>query len=269
MEKYFSAKIEVDIGSPNDVSQYSLLRRFAYFKEAYLQFAKGKFNIKFGIIPTMQFKLQEEIWGHRYIYKSVIDQHRMGTSSDIGTSVIFKATDYLEVDFSLMNGEGYSSVQVDNAFKTGLGVTISPWKGLSLRWYADAIEKDNVQILLVNFVSYKIADKLAVGLEYDIKFNYNYIENANRYAFSTFASYDFNKKFQVFARYDKVTSNIIDNESVPWGLPTDGSAIIAGVQYSPISRVKLALDYQDWYPLAENLPNESYIFLNLYFSVWK
>ena len=269
MEKQFSAKIELDIGSPNDVSEFSLLRRFAYFKEAYLQYAKNKFNVKFGIIPTQQFKLQESIWGHRYIYKSVIDQERMGTSSDLGVSVSYKIADYISLDLSLMNGEGYSSVQVDNAFKTGLGVTLNPWKGLILRWYADAVSKKDIEVLFVNFIGYEITDKLYAGMEYDIKFNYAFVENANRYAFSTYATYNFTKNWQIFARFDKTTSNIINNESVPWDLPADGSAIIAGVQYSPISRVKIALDYQDWYPLAENLANESFIYLNLYFSVWK
>nr|NQU89056.1 hypothetical protein [Bacteroidota bacterium] len=46
MSKNFSAKILVDIGSPDDVSQYSLLRRFAYFKNAYLQYESGKIKSK-------------------------------------------------------------------------------------------------------------------------------------------------------------------------------------------------------------------------------
>ena len=63
MSKYFSSKIQIDIGSPDDVSQYSLLRRFAYFKDAYLQYSQGKITVRFGIIPLQAFRLQEQVWG--------------------------------------------------------------------------------------------------------------------------------------------------------------------------------------------------------------
>jgi hypothetical protein len=49
----------------------------------------------------------------------------------------------------------------------------------------------------------------------------------------------------------------------PWNLQEDGSAIISGIQYTPIKHVKIALNYQDWVPYAANMDNESYVFLNL------
>jgi len=85
---------------------------------------------------------------------------------------------------------------------------------------------------------------------------------------STYASWDFNEKFQIFGRYDFVTSNILEGEDVPWDLATDGSSVIVGIQYRPISKVKIALNYQDWYPYAANESNLAFIFLNFEFRVW-
>lgn len=268
MSKGFSTKIELDIGSQDDVLQSSLLRRFAYFKEVFLQYETGKFRMQFGIIPLAQFKVQEKVWGHRYIAKTVIDEHGMDTSADLGASVNYKATSFMDIDFLIMNGEGYSKPQNDNSYKAGIGITFRPWKGLIYRIYSDVIQKSDAQVMLVNFIGYEIKDKLFFGLEYDFKINVDYKTDQDIYAFSTFLSYDFNTKFQIFGRYDNVSTNIPTGEDEPWGLMEDGSGIIAGVQYRPISQVKLALNFQDWIPYAGNVENQAYIFLNVEFSVW-
>lgn len=268
MSKYFSSKIQIDIGSPDDVSQYSLLRRFAYFKDAYLQYLHGKTTVRFGIIPIQAFRLQEQVWGHRYIFKTIMDEHGMSSSADIGTSVNYAVNKVFEADFTVVNGEGFSSPQTDNSFKTGLGITIKPLQNLTVRFYGDFVEKETKQFTLVNFVAYQIDKKLAAGIGYDFKFNDKFYADHNREAFSAFLSYDFNEKIQVFGRYDKIISNITKTGENPWNLDEDGSSIIGGIQYSPISKVKFALNYQDWYPYAKNLENQSSVYLNLEFKIW-
>jgi len=268
MNKNFSSKILIDIGSPDDVSQYSLLRRFAYFKDAYLQYAEGKLTVRFGIVPLQAFRLQEQVWGHRYIYKTVLDQNGLASSADLGTYINFKASKVVEFDFTAMNGEGFSSPQTDYTFKTGFGCTITPLKGLMIRFYGDLASKNSDQITLVNFLAYQIDKKLAAGFEYNLRYNDKYEMNHDREMFSAYFTYDFNEKFQVFGRYDKINSNIILSEPRPWSIDQDGSSIIAGVQYCPIPKVKLAIDYQDWYPYAKNISNESFIYFNLEFRVW-
>lgn len=264
----FSAKILLNIGSPDDVSQYSLLRRFAYFKNAYLRYKNKKITVDFGIITLYQFKVQEKIWGHRYIYKMVAQEHNLGSSADLGASVKYCLNDYIEADFTLMNGEGYSKLQADNSYKGGLGISVFPYKGLILRVYVDMINKQLSQTTIMNFIAYTIKDKLTFGVEYDLKYNYLFYENHNRRAFSTYISYNINSHFQIFGRYDIVSSNILSDEDVPWDIAMDGSAIIAGVQYRPIPNIRIALNYQDWYPYAKNEQNLAYIYLNLYYSVW-
>jgi len=268
IHEHYSAKIELDIGSPDDVSQYSLLRRFAYFKEANLQYTRGRFTAKFGIIPLQQFKLQEKIWGHRYVYESVLDQHSLGSSADLGASLNYRATNFLEIDFTLMNGEGYSRLQADYSYKAGIGATLKPWKGMIMRGYVDAIQKNVMMFTIVGFIAYRIPDRLTCGVEYDVKKNEDFENGRNINVFSGYLSYDISPKFQVFGRYDIIRSNKPAGEPNPWNLAEDGSAIIAGVQYIPVQKVKLAVNYQDWVPYAKNLDTEAYLYLNLEFRLW-
>jgi hypothetical protein len=100
-------------------------------------------------------------------------------------------------------------------------------------------------------------------LEYNYKINRYDLSGYNQSGISSYVMYRISKRFELFARYDRLASVILPEESAPWNLKDDGSAIIAGIQYQPVSMVKVALDYQDWYPWASNMPNLTYIFINL------
>ncbi len=263
LSKYFNANVKLDIGSPDDLSDYSIIRRYAYFKNAYVNYTRNKLKVYFGLIDLLQFKYQEEYWAHRYIQKSFCDEYKFGSSADLGAQVIYKFTDWFSADFTVMNGEGYTKLQSDNTLKSGMGMTFVPYKNFILRVYGDLSEKEEIQTTLSTFIGYKLTDKLIGGFEYNWLFNDNYNSDHNRYGYSVYMSYNPFKKFQIFARYDNVESNILTDEYIPWDLSSDGSSVIAGVQYAPIKYVKIALDYQDWYPLAENEANEQYVYLNL------
>ena len=58
-------------------------------------------------------------------------------------------------------------------------------------------------------------------------------------------------------------SNVPEGGIVPWHLAEDGSALITGIQFIPVKGIKMALNYQDWVPSAVNMPNRSYIYLDL------
>lgn len=267
MQNGFSSKIVVDIGSPDNTSAYSLLKRYAYFKNAYLQYEQGKVNVKFGIIPMQLFKVQEKIWDHRYIEKSAIDKYKFGSSSDLGVSLNYKVSKIAEIDLTLSNGEGNAELQNDNTYNTALGITLKPYKGLLLRSYADRLSKGVDQITWVGFIGYQIKNKLNVGVEYDKQFNVDNVSNENLTVFSASASYNINSKVQLFSRYDIFRSNILDQETIPWNISKDGSAIICGIQFSPIREIRMALNYQDWVPYANNMENTSYIYLNIEFGL--
>jgi len=267
LSKEFSVIIKLDIGSPDDESPYSLLKRYAYFKNAALKYSKGKLCLNFGLIDLLQFKVQEKFWGHRYIYKSFQDEHKFGSAADIGANIIYKFNENLSADFTIMNGEGYVKLQADDTYKSALGITYKPFKNLTTLIYYDFTKKEVSQSTLSTFAGYKFLKKYLLGIEFNYKSNYQFQKDKNMTGISTYASYDINKKFQLFGRYDRLSSNIITDEENPWNLLKDGSAIIAGIQFTPIKQVKIALNYQDWVPYAKNMSNESYIFVNFEYRI--
>lgn len=260
----FSATLKLDIGSPNDESQYSLLRRYAYFKNAALHYRYEKLTVNFGLIDLFQFKLQEKFWDRRYIYKSFQDEYRYGSSADIGISLFYQLNKYILLQAGLMNGEGYKQLQLDNIYKTALSTEFTVGK-LTSKLYFDYTEEKTAQTTYGYFIGYK-RNIGSLGYEYNHKRNHNFNEGKNQHGQSFYASFHINDKIQLFGRYDIVRSNILAEDVLPWNLSNDGSAVLTGVQYSPVKNVKMALNYQDWYPYAMDEPNLAYIYFNVEFS---
>lgn len=267
ISRHFEVALKLDIGSPNDASEYSLLRRFAYFKNAYLKYRWKNLTTQFGIIDVFQFSEQEVYWAHRYINKSFMDEYRFGPKADLGWNISYKFNDFIHADFGIYNGEGYTKLQADDAFKGGLGISIFPLKGVIVRIYGDMIKKGVYQQTLAGFIGYRFEDKFIGGAEYNYQFNFNYVEGQNKYGYSLYGSYYFIPKWQVFARFDQVYSNMPGDFDEPWDLASDGSTLTGGVEYSPIRQVKIALNYQDWVPYASNLNNQAFIYLNFEYKI--
>lgn len=266
VDNNFSANIKLDIGSPDDVSEYSLKKRFAYVKNAYVQYKYNQLKLQFGIADCQQFKVQEKFWGYRYIFKSFQDIHKFGPSADIGIFASYKLNDWLLADASFTNGEGYSKVQTDEDFKAAIGFTIEPTDFLQLRVYYDTHTANRyTQNTLAGFAGFTI-DRFKIGGEYSLQLNNNFNKENNKYGYSAYTTYQPVDKFKVFGRFDYITSNILENEEIPWNLAKNGSAVVAGMEYSPISHLKLSLNYQDWVASAENGNDERFLYFNLQFS---
>ncbi len=263
LDSHFKLNLLLDIGSPEQNSPYDLLKRYAYFKKAELSYKRNDLSINFGLIGMNLFNLQEKFWGYRYLYKSFQDEHKFGSSADLGLAVSYQFSPLLEADVSVMNGEGYNQLQNDNTYKTGLGITLLPIKNLTIRWYGDYMAQSEAQITLANFVGYKIPDIAQLGIEYNVQLNDRYRKDHNRRGFSVYGTFHLAEKWELFARYDNLSSNTIGNEPYDWNLAKDGSALLGGIEFAPNQGVRMALNYQDWVPYAANLGDEQ----SIYFSV--
>ena len=266
LSKGFSAKILLDVGSPDDVSEFSKIRRYAYFKNACLTYKYSFLQVDFGLIDMQHFKLQEQFWAHRYIEKSFADRYKFGPSADLGVDMIFSLLSKFRIDFTVSNGEGYSNLQRDDILKTGLGLEGELFPGFFMRLYSDMMVKDIVESTGACFAGYKFKKLFTLGAEYNWQLNEDYNEGYNRSGYSAYGSYFLPYNLELFGRYDFVTSNIPDGADRPWNLSDDGSSLIGGVQYQPIPKVKIALSYRDWYPYASDVGNSAYIYLNLEFK---
>ncbi|MBN1819480.1 MAG: porin [Prolixibacteraceae bacterium] len=259
----FYAKINLDIGSPNDLSSYSKLRRYAYFKNAFLRYSKNRFEVEFGLISLRQFKLQEKIWECRYLMKSFADEYKLGSSADLGVNFHYTFNKIIDVDFTVMNGEGYNNIQTDDIFKYGLGSNIKFPKNFISRIYYDFSVNEISESSILFFSSYDFRGKWNLAGEFIYRCNNAWEKSHNIFGISVYGKYNITDKYQLFARFDKIESNIPEGETNPWNLADDGTALIAGVQYIPIKNIKMAINYKDWYPWAANREGEAFIYVNL------
>ena len=255
-----SAFIKLDIGSPNDVSEYSKLRRYAYFKNAGFKYSHDKLTWFFGLIDTRQFSLQEKIWAHRYIMKSYQDQYQYGPKADLGTTLMWEFTPSFSMDVSLMNGEGYKQLQLDNAYKSALGMTFTPARFI-FRVYGDIIIREEKETNLSFLAAWK-NNNMQGGIEFTYNSNDNFVLDHDLWGGSVYGLYRIFEKFELFARYDYLTSNPVELPDVGWDYNSDGTALIGGIQWQPIKSFKAALNYQDWYPWPKNYGNETFLYLN-------
>jgi hypothetical protein len=257
----FSAEVKLDIGSPDDVSSYSLLRRFGYFKTAALYYNYRNISLEFGLVDALQFKESESFWNKRYIMKSFMDEYEFGASADIGFKAIYNMDDY-SVDVAVYNGEGYSSLQNDNTFKAALGITAKPFSGFTARIYGDYASKEITQGTLSVFAGQKLG-RFLLGAEYNYQFNNDFLKDYNLYGYSIFGQIDITKKINILGRYDYFTSNILDDTDIPWNLANNGSAVLAGIEYKAIKQVRFSTNYYTWLPEAVDNENEASFHFNV------
>ena len=256
--KKISSRINIDIADPG----VGKLQMTAFIKNAYLQYKTDKFTTRFGMIGTLQYNVQERIWGYRYIYKSFQDEYNFGPSADLGASFEYSPAEFISLDLSILNGEGYKKLQADSSFKSSIGITVKPLKGFVLRAYYDMMKHNNNQTTLALFAGYTYKT-LKVGFEYNDQKNNGMIDQHDYSGISAYSSIGVAKKFTVFARYDYLNSTVPTGGDLPWNRNKDGQLFMAGFDYNPIPGIKLAPNFQGWSPYEKSLPFASTVALNI------
>jgi len=255
--KQLSIKGVMDIGKSSDVSDY---QRIAYIKNAMVTWKTGNLTISGGLISTTQFNYQEKAWGYRYIMKSFQDQYKFGSSADLGISAAYKFNDWISADAIIVNGEGYKKIQVNDGLNYGLGVTLTPVKGLSARIYGGLNEGSKEgQKNITNyalFLGYKNS-KLSIGAEYNDMKNAGYVEDADKHGFSVYASGKLAKRTDIYARYDDLSAKSAYEES----------ALLFGLQLKLGSYVKIAPNFRINMPKADGSDNLYSAYISCYFGL--
>ncbi len=289
IDEKFSVLISFDAGKGSEEnSSYS-----AYLKKAKLEWkVASKVKLSLGIIGLKQFNDQEKLWGYRYIYKSFQDEHKFGSSADLGVNAEIKILKMLKMNIFILNGEGYKKIQDEfGTHRTGFNFIAEPIENLYFKFYYDLMpnkyDKFNNDSIIADtstisnlsfFAGYK-TKKIRIGMEYNIfKNGKKYsspAENHNLYGLSAYFTYVINPKFEVFCRLDKLHSKTaedeenhknlnIGNEENNKNLSTevDGMEIIGGLQYTPIKNVKISINYRNWIYEDEDAKNNPSLFLN-------
>lgn len=237
----WKAKVVYDMGRGDDAA----LQRLGYVKNAEIDFSKGRWNVNMGLTSTAQFGVQEKFWGYRYVYKSMMDQYKWGSSADLGVMASCKAADWLSVDLSVMNGEGYKKVQADKQLQYGLGLTLKPVDGLTLRLFADAkTGQDTVsQCDVALFAGYK-TKAFRVGAEYNMQMNHGNVEGRNLSGMSLYGAVRVSEHMEAYARYDRGTSTAND----AWTDGQDGQMAMAGLHCSVNKLLAVSPNVRLWQP---------------------
>jgi hypothetical protein len=112
----------------------------AYLKTAYVAWngILPATTLVFGQLPYFAFDVQESFWGHRYIYKSFMDNQSWASSADLGAVVKVAPIDMLKLTGGITNGEGYKANQDKfGDYKVAGAVQLNPLKELTLYVYGD------------------------------------------------------------------------------------------------------------------------------------
>tara|TARA_B100001769_G_scaffold237209_1_gene202413 strand:- start:790 stop:1728 length:939 start_codon:yes stop_codon:yes gene_type:complete len=267
-DEKISAKITYDIGKNDAGSNYT-----AFVKIAQLDYKlSSKVKLSMGMIGGKQFNDQEKVWGYRYIYKTLQDENKFGSSADLGVNAEIKLSDKLTTNIFALNGEGYKNLQdFDGNQRVGLNLIYAVSDSVNLKFYYDTQESANSESLnnIGLFAGYK-SGSYSIGAEYNKMENGTTyktpIDNHNLDGISIYNRYSINDKYEVFARFDQISSNTLDGATNSWNYDDDGSLIIIGTQYKANDGVKFSLNARSF--SYENLDTNLFeVFFNVEFKL--
>lgn len=113
------------------------------------------------------------------------------------------------------------------------------------------------------FASYDFRTKWNLAAEFVLRQNHDWLAGRDIYAWSFYGKYNLSAKYQLFARFDKIDSNTLKGETLPWQIAKDGEAFVAGIQFRPIRKITIALNYQDWLSREANLGRDRLLSFDL------
>ena len=263
---HFSGTIIINAGKPEDLAPGSEPRRYTYIREASICYSTEKLKLNFGITGTRLFNFQQKFWEKRYVANTYQSINGYGFVADLGIALDYQINDIVKVDMTVMNGEGYSNIQLDNSIRTAAGFTITPASFLAFRIYGDITRVNSIwQPMFVGFAGFK-NNKLTVGAEVTYKSNLDLISGHHACGLSGTGSISISEKTEVFARYDHSSSVIAPEEIRRWNYLNDGNFLVIGIQHTLNEYVKIALDYQGTTPYDSDSQKSKAIFVNALFK---
>jgi len=255
--KNFSALATIDVADPGAGS----LEMTAFVKYAYLNYHTDRLSVFFGMIPTTQFKVQEDFWGNRYIEKSFQDAYDFNSSADLGFSISYQAADFLSADMIIQNGEGYKKLESDSVLRAGFGITLQPLKKLTSRVYYDFSHNGSTLSSVALFTGYA-NDRFSLAAEYNKQMNYDFQKGCDLYGPSFYGTFDATKKIKLLARYDKLMSNKTPGAGADWNLANDGESYIVGAEFPIVKGIRFSPNLRGWNPAAPGESFSSSIYFN-------
>lgn len=264
-EGNFSALIIINIGTPEDLVDGAVPKRYGFFREASVIYKKEKLTVHFGMVSTRYADFQQGFWSKRYLGTEYQAAYPYGSVADLGVVIDYQLSDLLKVDLSLLNGKGYSNIQYDNSLKTAFGLTISTPNKIFVRLYGDIMKpKGVVQTTLIMFAGHK-NNLFSLGAEASYKTNLDLINGHDVWGLSATGSIFLNQKSEIFARYDYAASVVVPGEELQWDYIKDNIYFIGGIQQKLSDNLRIALNFRRTNPYNPGQKTTDAIYLNAHF----
>jgi len=213
----FSAMVIINLGNPDDLAAGSLPRRYAYFREASIKYNKDNLTVNIGMVSTRFEDYQQGFWGKRYLGPEYQATYGYCPVADLGIVVDYQLSDLIKFDVSLLNGEGYTNVQVDNSLRTGLGIIIKTPRNAVFKVYGDIMRPKGSawQSTLLAFAGIK-NEKFSFGAEASYKSNLDSINGHNIWGITGTGSIFLNEKSEIFGSYGYAASVVVPGDDIQW-----------------------------------------------------
>ncbi len=225
-----------------------------FLKYAYLEgkLAGDAAVLRVGQSHTPWIDHEEELWEHRYFSKVLIDTNGYSASSDLGIGLKGKLADGMANYWvTYTSGAGYSHPgRVGSTMDIDARFGVDPVEGLTLDvQYRNGYKGTKTSPAGGNGVEtkhtlYQVMATYGVGEDFRVGANYANNKQAptagvsvTEKAYSVWGWYNFDEHFGAFGRYENTKD---DNTAV-----AKKNRFAAGLEYSPVKHVTLALAYDE------------------------
>ncbi len=232
--------------SSKEGSNYTMFLKFASLQWK----IDDKLTLEGGAILQNHYITQERFWGLRFVAQTFQDLYWKIPSSDLGFIANYKINKVISLDVALTNGEG-PRIKQDELGKVKIagGVDINPNNKIQSRIYyhnRQSTKNNNVTEELISvFIGYNLASEFRIGGEFNYIHNLENCLDLNSWGYSFFSIFDFNKKTNIFVRFDRLLFEEVPLENLT--IIGNGNSIMGGVSHSPINKVQFSLNYQGWF----------------------
>ena len=129
ISKKISTTIILDGAKKSEASEFTV-----FAKNAQLDWKlTDEINLSLGLIGLKQIDTQEKFWGYRYVFKTLQDEFKLGTTADLGVNIEVNPAPKLKANIFVLNGEGYTKLQDElGLLKIGGSILFEP-----VSWYGD------------------------------------------------------------------------------------------------------------------------------------
>ncbi len=212
-----SYKFRTDIRS-GEVTDFSV-----YLKNAKIDWKTDFGKFIFGLQGMNMFKVQENIWGYRFLEKSVMDKKKFASSADIGFGWE-KSFGVVAISTLITNGGGYKKAETDQykkistrlmygksklkeGFNTGVVFSYEPkdYKVINVANADTSIATGNTSI--IGGFGGLVMGPLRAGAEYNVLMN-NTSSILSTTLLSVYGNFHLRKNTSAYARVDVFGSDV-------------------------------------------------------------